>query len=213
MTIKEKQASSKVVAIANPTDFFRLNLKDALVDFIKKFDMIELPLLNLLSEELPIARLYLSSFNYISTSLAELNSDTTILQGNIVGYDRDEIIRVFEELALESIIEDIKYEDSVDKWMTGIVGDARGNSNEEEFWAVLGDLSIAKEELTLNEDSPEYESISSLNVEMSTLVICNVLWDEIYDTASTVAKKVAEELIQVASTVTATEPIADPIDN
>ena len=213
MAIKEKQASSKVVAIANPTDFFRLNLKDALVDFIKKFDMIELPLLNPLSEELPIARLYLSSFNYISTSLAELNTDTTILQGNIVGYDKDEIIRVFEELALESIIEGIKYEDSVDKWMTGIIGDARGNSNEEEFWAVLGALNIAKEELTLNEDSPEYESISSLNVEMSTLVICNVLWDEIYDTASTVAKKVAEELIQVASTVTATEPIADPIDN
>ena len=213
MTIKEKQASSKVVAITNPTDFFRLNLKDALVDFIKKFDMIELPILNPLSEELPIAGLYLSSFNYISTSLAELNSDTTILQGNIVGYDKDEIIRVFEELALESIIEGIKYEDSVDKWMTGIVGDARGNSNEEEFWAVLGALNIAKEELTLNEDSPEYESISSLNVEMSTLVICNILWDEIYDTASTVAKKVAEELIQVASTVIATEPIADPIDN
>ena len=213
MTIKENQASSKVVAIANPTDFFRLNLKDALIDFIRKFDMVGLPLLNPLSEELPIAGLYLSSFNYISTSLAELNSDTTILQGNIVGYDKDEIIRVFEELALESIIEGIKYEDSVDKWMTDIVGDARGNSNEEEFWDVLGALNIAKEELALSEDSPEYESISSLNVEMSTLVICNILWDEIYDTASTVAKNVAEESIQVASAVTAPEPISSPIDN
>ena len=213
MTIKENQASSKVVAIANPTDFFSLNLKDALIDFIRKFDMVELPILNPLSEELPIAGLYLSSFNYISTSLAELNSDTTILQGNIVGYDKDEIIRVFEELALESIIEGIKYEDSVDKWMTDIVGDARGNSNEEEFWDVLGALNIAKEELALSEDSPEYESISSLNVEMSTLVICNILWDEIYDTASTVAKNVAEESIQVASAVTAPEPISSPIDN
>ena len=195
--MKKEETKATVVKI-NPTDYFSLNVAEALKEFEVLFSAVDLPFISPLGEELPLSNIYIDSLDYLTASLRESNTDTTVVKGCVVGYDKDEIIRVFEELALEQLIENIKYEDRVDSKMTEWLKDP-GEAAEEDFRATLGSLNVDLLDLSLAEGHENYESIVSLDVPMSTLVICNALWDEIYETASATSKKAAEELIKVRS--------------